>query len=187
VVDARSASSSQKDTKAAIEMTSVMLFRSTVGDGPARLTIAVAQTFDALDPFVVTLGSDSWPLATQDAERLAAAGRRIEGRLDYCAQRNEPVEEAPFFRRQLGNADGRVSTLEQGIDTSGPIAAVYIEWNGRRIVDSTGRLLRALAVLGEAAATIRQTTASRRTQDIRIDPQTFRSPYGWDGRAPWET
>ena len=41
--------------------------------------------------------------------------------------------------------------------------------------------------LGEAAATIRQTTASRRTQDIRIDPQTFRSPYGWDGRAPWET
>jgi hypothetical protein len=183
--DARSASSSQKDAKAAIEMTSVTLFSSTVGDGPARLTISVVRDFDSPDPFTIQLGSDAWPLATQDAERLAAAGRRIEGCFDYCAQRGEPVEEAAYFRRQLGSGDGRGSTFEIGIDASGPLAAVYVEWRGKRVVDGSGRLLRMLQVLGESTSTVRQ--ASRRVQDIRINPHTFRSPIGWDGRAPWET
>jgi hypothetical protein len=182
VVDARSASSSQKDAKAAIEMTSITLFSSTIGDGPARLTISVARNFDSADPFTVTLGTDNWPLATHDAERLAAAGRRIEARLDFCAQRGEPVEEAPFFRRQLGNSDGRALTFELGIDASGQFAATYLVWNGRRIIDNSGRLLRMLSIIAEATTTIRQAASSRRTQDIRLDPQTFRSPFGWDGQ-----
>jgi hypothetical protein len=168
-------------------MTRITLFSSTVGDGPARLTVSVTQNFDSADAFIIALGNDNWPLSTQDAARLAGAGKRIEGVFDYSAQHGEPVTEEPYFRRQLGSTDGRALTFEIGIDASGPLAAVYIEWRGRRIVDGRGRLLKALAVLGEAAATIRQTKASRRTQDIRIDPQTFRSPYGWDGRAPWET
>jgi hypothetical protein len=167
-------------------MTKITLFAAAIGDGPARLTVAVTRTFDSSDPFVVTLGSDNWPLATQDAERLAAAGRRIEGVFDYAAQRNEPVKEAPFFRRQLGNSDGRGATFEIGIDASGPIAAVYLEWAGKRVVDGSGRLLKMLQVLGESTQTIRQTAASRHTQDIRINPETFRSPYGWDGRTPYD-
>jgi len=163
-------------------MTKITLFAATVGDGPARLTLSVVRNFDSADPFTVTLGSDAWPLATQDAERLAAAGKRIEGRLDYAAQRNELVAEAAFFRRQLGNGDGRALTFEIGIDASGPLAAVYLEWAGKRIVDGSGRLLKMLQVLGEAAATIRQAEASRHTQDIRIDPQNYHSPYGWNGQ-----
>ena len=166
-------------------MTHVILFTATIGAVPARLTISVIRNFES-DPFTVALGSDNWPLATQDAERLAAAGRRIEGRLDYCAQRNEPIEEAPFFRRQLGNADGRALTFELGIDAGGPVAATYIEWRGRRVVDGSGRLLRMLQTIGEATATIRQAEASRRVQEIRINPETFRSPYGWDGRTPYD-
>jgi hypothetical protein len=163
-------------------MTKITLFSATIGDGPARLSISVIRNFDSADPFTVTLGSDAWPLATQDAERLAAAGRRIEGTLDYCAQRNEPVKEAPFFRRQLGSGDGRGSTFEIGIDASGPFAATYLVWNGRRVVDASGRLLKMLAIIGEATATIRQASASRHTQDIRVDPQNYRSPYEWNGR-----
>ena len=147
-----------------------------------ELTISVTRNFDSPDdPFVVTLGSDTWPLATQDAERLASAGRRIEGRLDYAAQRGEPIEEAPFFRRQLGSGDGRGSTFELGIDAGGPVAATYIEWRGKRVVDGSGRLLKMLSTLGEATSTIRQTEASR-VQDIKINAQNYRSPYGWDGR-----
>jgi hypothetical protein len=165
-------------------MTRVILFTSTIGAGPA-LTISVTRDFESPDPFVVTLGSDSWPLATQDAARLAAAGRRIEGRFDLAAQHGEQIEEAPFFRRQLGNSE-HAATFEIGIDAGGQFAAVYLEWNGRRIVDGTGRLLKMLSVLGESATTIRQAEASRRTQDIRIDPQNYRSPHAWDGKAPWE-
>jgi hypothetical protein len=165
-------------------MTRITLFKSTIGDGP-RLTVSVTRNFESPDPFTVTLGNDNWPLATQDAERLAAAGRRIEGRFDYAAERNEPVEETAFFRRQLGNAAGRGMTFELGIDASGPLAAVYLEWSGKRIVDSSGRLLKMLSVIGDAAATIRQASASR-VHDIRVDPQNFRSPIGWDGRTPWE-
>jgi hypothetical protein len=169
-------------------MTRIALFTSTIGDGPARLTVSVTRNFDSPDdPFTVGLGSDAWPLATADAERLAAAGRRIEGRLDYASQHGEPVEEAPYFRRQLGNGDGRGSTFELGIDASSPIASVYMLWNGKRIIDSTGRLLKALAVLAEATATIRQAEASRRVQNLQVDLQNFRSPLAWDGRAPWET
>jgi hypothetical protein len=167
-------------------MTRVTLFSATIGAGPA-LAIWVTRNFDSSDPFTVGLGNDAWPLATNDAERLAAAGRRIEGRLDYCAQRNEPVEEAAYFRRQLGNSDGRALTFEIGIDASGPIAAVYLEWAGKRVVDGSGRLLKMLQVLGESTQTIRQTAASRRGQNLQIDLQNFRSPIGWDGRAPWET
>jgi hypothetical protein len=118
-------------------------------------------------------------LATNDAERLAAAGRRIEGTLDYRAQRNELVEEAAFFRRQLGSGDGRGMAFELGIDAS---AAVYVEWRGKRIIDGSGRLLKALSVLGEATTTIRQTEAPRHIQDIKINAQNFRSPYGWTGQ-----
>jgi hypothetical protein len=161
-------------------MTRITLFSSTVGDGPARLTISVIRNFES-DPFTVALGSDNWPLATQDAERLAAAGRRIEGALDYAAQRGEPIAEAPFFRRQLGNTGGHGATFEIGIDASGPLACVYLEWSGKRIVDGTGRLLKMLSVIGEATATIRH-AASSRVHDLRISPETFRSPYGWSGR-----
>ena len=87
-------------------MTRVTIFTSTIGDGP-RLTVSVTRDFESPDPFTVMLGSDAWPLSTHDAERLSAAGRRIEGTLDYRAQRNEPVKEAPFFRRQLGSGEGR--------------------------------------------------------------------------------
>jgi hypothetical protein len=167
-------------------MTRITLFTSTLGDGPAKLTLSVVRTFDSPDPFVVTLGNDAWPLATADAERLAAAGRRIEGTLDYRAQRNEPVEETAYFRRQLGAGDGRAATFELGIDASGQFAATYLEWSGKRIIDGSGRLLRALSVLAEAAATVRQASAPSHVQDIRINPHTYRSPYGWDGRAPWE-
>jgi hypothetical protein len=160
-------------------MTKITLFTATIGDGP-RLTVSVTRDFESPDPFTVQLGSDAWPLATQDAERLSAAGRRIEGRLDYCAQRNAPVEEAPFFRRQLGNSD-HAATFEIGIDASGPIASVFLEWRGRRVVDGSGRLLKMLQVLGESAATVRQTAQSR-VQDIRVDPESFRSPFGWNGR-----
>jgi hypothetical protein len=85
-------------------MTSITLFSSTIGDGPARLTISVARNFDSADPFTVMLGTDNWPLATHDAERLAAAGRRIEGRLDYCAQHNERVEGRRTIRASLAAA-----------------------------------------------------------------------------------
>jgi hypothetical protein len=164
-------------------MTKITLFSATIGDGPERLTVAVTRNFDSPDdPFTVELGSDTWPLAISDAERLAAAGRRIEGRLDYASQHDEPVEEAPFFRRQLGNSDGRALTFELGIDAGAPVAATYIEWRGRRVVDGTGRLLKMLQTLAEASATVRQASAPARVQDIRINPQTFRSPYGWDGR-----
>jgi hypothetical protein len=168
-------------------MTHVTLFTSTIGDGPARLTVTVNQNFDSADAFVIALGNDNWPLSTQDAERLAAAGKRIEGTFDYCGQHNEPVTEAPYFRRQLGNPDGRGAAFELGIDASGPLATVYMEWAGKRVVDGSGRLLKMLQTVGEATATIRQAEASRRVQDIRIDPQRFRSPFGWDGQAPWET
>jgi hypothetical protein len=164
----------------------ITLFTSTVGDGPARLTISVTRNFDSSDAFTVWLGSDNWPLATPDAERLAAAGRRIEGTLDFCAQRGEPVEEAAYFRRQLGNGDGRGSTFELGIDASGPLAATYLEWSGKRIVDSSGRLLKMLETIGEAAATIRQAEASRRVQNLQLDLKNYRSPLAWDGRTPYD-
>ena len=70
-------------------MTRVTLFTSTIGNAPARLTVSVTRNFDAPDPFTVELGSDAWPLSTTDAERLAASGRRIEGRLDYASQHGE--------------------------------------------------------------------------------------------------
>jgi hypothetical protein len=63
---------------------------------------------------------------------------------------------------------------------------VYLEWNGRRIVDGSGRLLRMLQTIAEATASVRQASAPARVQDIRIDPETFRSPHAWDGKAPWE-
>jgi hypothetical protein len=162
-------------------MTRVTLFTSTIGDGP-RLTLSVTRDFESPDPFTVMLGSDAWPLSTHDAERLSAAGKRIEGTLDYCAQRNEPAKEAPFFRRQLGSGDGRGSTFELGIDASGPLAAVYLTWSGKRIVDGSGRLLKMLQTISEATTTIRQASASRHTQDIRVDLQNYHSPYGWNGR-----
>ena len=45
----------------------------------------------------------------------------LKGRLDYRAQRNEPVKEAPFFRRQLGNGQDHAATFEIGIDASGTV------------------------------------------------------------------
>jgi hypothetical protein len=137
-------------------MTRVTLFSATIGAGPA-LAISVTRNFDSSDPFTVGLGNDAWPLATNDAERLAAAGRRIEGRLDYCAQRNEPVEEAAYFRRQLGNSDGRALTFEIGIDASGPIPP--FTWNGQASASST-----ALAVCSKCC----RFSANRRRQSDKL-------------------
>ena len=163
-------------------MTQVTLFSTTIGDGPARLTVSVVRDFDSADPFTIGLGNDAWPLATADAERLAAAGRRIEGALDWCAQHNEPVKLEPYYQRQLGFSDGSAAKIEIGLDEIEGRACAYLEWNSRRAIDGTGRLLKALSTIGEATTTIRQTAASRRVQDIRINPETFQSPYGWSGQ-----
>ena len=154
-------------------MTKITLFSlATLATGPQDSRSRSPETSTRLTRSRSQLGTDNWPLATQDAERLAAAGRRIEGRLDYASQHDEPVEEAPFFRRQLGNSD-HAATFEIGIDASGPLAAVYLEWRGKRIVDSSGRLLRMLSTIAEATTTVRQAAASRRVQDLRIDPGNF--------------
>jgi hypothetical protein len=162
-------------------MTKITLFSATIGDGPARLTISITRNFESPDAFIITLGRDEWPLTVKDAERLVASGRRIEGALDWAAQHNEPVKLEPYYQRQLGFSDGSAAKIEIGLDELGGHACAYLEWAGKRVVDSTGRLLKALSVLGESTATIRQAAASR-VQDIRVDPQTFRSPYGWNGQ-----
>jgi hypothetical protein len=169
-------------------MTTIALFNAVIGAGPARLTIAIIRNFNSPDDaFIITLGNDDWPLTVEHAERLTACGRRIEGALDWSAQHNEPVKLEPYFQRQLGFSDGSAAKFEVGIDELNGLACAYVEWKGKRAIDGSGRLLKMLQVLGEAAATIRQAEASRRVQDIRINPHTFRSPIGWDGRAPWET
>jgi hypothetical protein len=168
-------------------MAHVSLFSSTIGAGPARLTISVTRNFESPDAFIITLGRDEWPLTVKDAERLVASRRRIEGALDWAAQHNEPVKLEPYYQRQLGFSDGSAAKIEIGLDELGGHACAYLEWANKRSIDGSGRLLRALATLGEATATIRRTEASRRTQDIRVDPQRFRSPLAWDSRAPSET
>ena len=163
-------------------MTHVTLFTSTIGDSPAKLTISITRNFDSSNAFVVRLGNDEWSLAAADAERLAAAGRRIEGALDWAAQHNEPVRLEPYFQRQLGFSDGSAAKIEIGLDEIDGQARAYLEWNSKRAIDASGRLLRALSVLGEATTTIRQASASSRVQELRINPETFRSPYGWNGQ-----
>jgi hypothetical protein len=132
------------------------------------------------------LGSDSWSLSTQDAERLSAAGRRIEGRLDYASQHGEAVKLEPHYQRQLVFGDGSAAKIEIGLDELNGRACAYLEWNGKRAIDASGRLLKALSIIGETTTTIRQAASSRRTQDIRIDLRNYRSPHAWDGKAPWE-
>jgi hypothetical protein len=163
-------------------MAHVNLFTSTVGDGLAKLTISILRNFESSDPFTIMLGSDSWSLSTQDAERLSAAGRRIEGRLDFASQHGEAVKLAPYYQRQLGFSDGSAAKIEIGLDEINGQACAYLEWNSKRAIDASGRLLRALSILGEATSTIRQTAASRPVQDLRINPETFRSPFGWNGQ-----
>jgi hypothetical protein len=167
-------------------MTRVTIFTSTIGHGPARIAIAIHQDAIAESAFTIDLDNDNWFLTLKDAERLAAAGRRIEGALDYCAQRNEPVNLEPYFQRQLGFADGSSSKFELGLDEINGLACAYLEWKGKRAVDPTGRLLRALSILSEATRTIRQAEAPGRIQDIRIDARNYKSQFGWDGKAPWE-
>jgi hypothetical protein len=167
-------------------MAHVSLFSATIGDGPSRLSLSILRNFDSSDAFIVMLGNDEWPLTVKDAEWLAACGRRIEGALDWAAQHNEKVNLEPYYQRQLGFNDGSAAKIEIGLDELNGVAVPYLEWANRRAIDSTGRLLKALAVLAEATATIRRAEASRRVQDIRINPETFRSPFGWDGRTPWE-
>jgi hypothetical protein len=167
-------------------MAHVSLFSSTIGAGAARLAISVTRNFESSDAFIIVLGHDEWLLAVKDAERLAACGRRLEGALDWSAERNEPVRLEPYFQRQLGFADGSSSKFEIGLDELNGLACAYLEWNSKRAIDNSGRLLKALSMLGESATTIRQAEASRRVQDIRINPETYRSPHAWDGRAPWE-
>jgi hypothetical protein len=167
-------------------MAHVSLFSSTIGAAAARLTISVTRNFESSHAFIITLGNDDWPLTVEHAERLTACGRRLEGALDWSAQRNEPVKLEPYFQRQLGFADGSSSKFEIGLDELHGLACAYVEWKGKRAIDASGRLLKMLSILGESATTIRQAEASRRTQDIRIDPQNYRSPHAWDGKAPWE-
>jgi hypothetical protein len=160
-------------------MTRITLFTATIGDGPAKLAVAVTQTFDSSDTFVVSLGGDSWPMSTRDAELLAAAGMRIEGALDYAAQRGERVSETVFYNRQLGG-EGNAVTFEIGIDCSGEFAAPYLSWRDRRIVDSTGRLLKMLATLGDACSSVRRAGGAK-VQDIQLDLRNYRSPFAWRG------
>jgi hypothetical protein len=167
-------------------MTTISLFNAMIGDAPPRLTVAITQTFNPPDDFVVTLGDDRWPLSARDAETLAAAGKRIEGALDFAAQRHEPVEAAAFYNRQLGGGGGNAATVEIGIDCAGEFAAPYLSWRDRRIIDSSGRLLKALSILSDACSLVRRTTMRARVLDIQIDLKNCRSPFGWDGRAPWE-
>jgi hypothetical protein len=167
-------------------MTKITLFSATIGDGPARLTISITRNFESPDAFIITLGRDEWPLTVKDAERLVASGRRIEGALDWAAQHNEPVKLEPYYQRQLGFSDGSAAKIEIGLDEINGQACAYLEWSNKRAIDGSGRLLKMLQVLGESTQTIRQTAASRHTQDIRINPETFRSPYGWDGRTPYD-
>ncbi len=163
-------------------MMRLTIFTSTIGDRAAKFPIAVHQNASGESAFTIDLDTDNWSLAVKDAERLAACGRRIEGALDWAAQHNEPVQLEPYFQRQLGFADGSSSKFEIGLDERNGLACAYLEWNGKRAIDGTGRLLKMLAVLGDVTATIRRTQASRRPQDLQVDLQNYRSPIGWDGR-----
>ena len=82
-------------------MTRVTIFTSTIGDGP-RLTVSVTRDFESPDPFTVMLGSDAWPLSTHDAERLSAAGRRIEGTLDYLRPTQRTGERGALLPSSVG-------------------------------------------------------------------------------------
>jgi hypothetical protein len=167
-------------------MTQIHFFSSTVGE-LARLTISITRNFDSDNPFTVRFGNDTeWPLAVKDAARLAACGARIEGALDLAAQHNSPVRLEPFFQRQLGFGDGSAAKIEIGLDELNGQAAPYLEWNNKRAIDRSGRLLKALSTIGEATQTVRQAEASRRTQNLQVDLRNFRSPIGWDGRAPYD-
>lgn len=161
-------------------MTSVNLFCATIGDGTARLSISVTQNFDLLDAFVVSLGADAWPMTTRDAERLAAAGTRIQGVLDLAAQRHERVEERVFYHQELGGGGDAVA-VEIGIDCSGEFASPYLQWRDRRIVDNSGRLLRMLQTIADACSAVRRAGGAR-VQNIQVDLRNFRSPIGWNGR-----
>jgi hypothetical protein len=163
-------------------MARVTVFSSTIGRGPARIAVAVHQNASVESAFTIDLDTDNWSLTVKDAERLAACGRRIEGALDWAAQHNEPVQLEPYFQRQLGFADGSSAKLEIGLDELNGLACAYLEWNGKRAVDSSGRLLKVLETMGDATATIRQAEASRRVQNLQVDLQNYRSPFGWDGR-----
>ena len=162
-------------------MTTINLFCAIIGDGLARLTVSVTRNFNSTDAFVVSLGNDNWPMTTTDAEKLAAAGRRIEGALDYAAQRGEQVKEAAFYRRELGGGGGDAVAVELGIDCSGEYAAAYLSWRDRRIVDGSGRLLKMLSVIGGACSATRRAGGSR-VQDGQINLRNYQSPYGWNGQ-----
>ena len=168
-------------------MAHVSLFSAPIGAGAAKLAVRVHQTFADELPFRIDLDADNWSLNMKDAELLAACGRRIEGALDWAAQHNEPVQLEPYFQRQLGFADGSSSKFEIGLDELNGLACAYVEWANKRAVDNSGRLLKALSILGEATATIRKAEASRHVQNLQVDLQNYRSPLAWDGRAPWET
>jgi hypothetical protein len=163
-------------------MTVITLFSAIIGVGQARLSIAITRNFASdNNAFTVRLGADEWSMSTADAERLSACGRRLEGALDWAAQHNSPMKLEPYFQRQLGFSDGSASKFEIGLDELGGTAVPYLEWNNKRAIDGSGRLLKVLSIIGEATTTIRQAAASR-VQDLRINPETFQSPCGWDGR-----
>jgi hypothetical protein len=163
-------------------MAHVSLFSTMIGDGLAKLTISILRIFESSDAFSITLGNDEWLLTVKDAERIAACGRRIEDALDWAAQHNEPVKLEAYYQRQLGFSDGSAAKIEIGLDELDGRAGAYLEWSNRRAIDGSGRLLKALSVIAEATATIRQAEASRRTQDLQVDLQNYRSPIGWNGR-----
>jgi hypothetical protein len=101
--------------------------------------------------------------------------------LDWSAQHSGPVKLEPYYQRQLGFGDGSAAKIEIGLDELDGLACAYLEWSNKRAIDSTGRVLRMLSIIGDATTTIRQAAASR-VQDLQINPETFRSPFGWNGQ-----
>ena len=98
------------------------------------------------------------------AERLASAGRRIEGRLDCAARQGVAPRAEPFFRRKIDFGD-EVVTFELGIAAE-PVG-VYLEWAGKRVVvglDRRNMRQIALARIGEAAADIRRASRPPRAR-----------------------
>ena len=69
-------------------------------------------------------------MTLDEAERLASAGRRIEGRLDCSARQGVAPRAEPFFRRKIDFGNEAV-TFKLGIAAE-PVG-VYLEWAGKLV------------------------------------------------------
>ena len=81
--------------------------------------------------FSLELDRAEWRMTLDEAERLASAGRRIEGRLDCSARQGVAPRAEPFFRRKI-DFGNEVVTFKLGIAAE-PVG-VYLEWAGKRVV-----------------------------------------------------